>query len=269
MNEQETEIFESALAEAPPPEAQEQHKPDKYPELFKQFDEARKTLDEKLRRERIDEVLESQRLPLLGFARKHSRNEDDAMDAVQETLLKIYQNADAFREQRGDTLRIWMYTILKNVMRDRGRRLAKLDEVSLEELSEKPTVQNSEQKRDVFQALEPDFSEKLIKEMDEKRGNRFQQAFSSLSVNHQKVIAMHHFEGKELVDVAKELGIEEGTVKSRLARARQELARKIGRPELMTKLENQKKPEKSIEFTKEALSQENKLSESSFEKETN
>ena len=42
------------------------------------------------------------------------------------------------------------------------------------------------------------------------------------------VVVLHHMEGMDVKDIAQELGIPQGTVKSRLARARDELKRKLG-----------------------------------------
>ncbi|HUV04881.1 MAG TPA: RNA polymerase sigma factor, partial [Armatimonadota bacterium] len=55
-----------------------------------------------------------------------------------------------------------------------------------------------------------------------------QGALDTLSDEHRAVVVLHHIEGMDLKDIAQELGIPEGTVKSRLARARDELKRKLG-----------------------------------------
>jgi RNA polymerase sigma-70 factor (ECF subfamily) len=54
------------------------------------------------------------------------------------------------------------------------------------------------------------------------------QALKSLSVEHQAVLALHYFEGLGVEEMALVLGTKAGTVKSRLSRARSEMARVLG-----------------------------------------
>ena len=55
-----------------------------------------------------------------------------------------------------------------------------------------------------------------------------QRSIASLSEDHRILVVLHHIEGMDLKDIARELGMPVGTVKSRLARARDELKRKLG-----------------------------------------
>ena len=58
---------------------------------------------------------------------------------------------------------------------------------------------------------------------------RVQSALSSLSPEHRAVVILHHLEGQSVEEIAATLRIAVGTVKSRLARARAELKRKLCR----------------------------------------
>ena len=53
------------------------------------------------------------------------------------------------------------------------------------------------------------------------------QAVESLPDNHRSVVVMHHLEGMEVAEIARVLGVPNGTVLSRLARARETLRRKL------------------------------------------
>ena len=56
---------------------------------------------------------------------------------------------------------------------------------------------------------------------------RVREAVKTLSHDHKTVIMMHHFQGMEVNDIARILDIPTGTVKSRLARGRDQLHRKL------------------------------------------
>jgi RNA polymerase sigma-70 factor (ECF subfamily) len=53
-------------------------------------------------------------------------------------------------------------------------------------------------------------------------------ALSRLSVAHRTAIVLHHLVGMSVVDIAREIGVPEGTVKARLARGRRALASVLG-----------------------------------------
>ncbi|MEP0711596.1 MAG: RNA polymerase sigma factor, partial [Algoriphagus sp.] len=49
---------------------------------------------------------------LKPFAMKLTRDQDDANDLLQDTMVKAYTNQDKFAE--GTNLKAWLYTIMKN-----------------------------------------------------------------------------------------------------------------------------------------------------------
>jgi len=52
------------------------------------------------------------KLSLTGFAFKFTRNNDDADDLVQDTLLKAIRYSDLYKD--GTNLRAWLFTIMRN-----------------------------------------------------------------------------------------------------------------------------------------------------------
>ena len=50
--------------------------------------------------------------PLFGFAKKLTKDDDEAKDLMQETFIKAYSNKDKFKE--GTNLSAWLFTIMKN-----------------------------------------------------------------------------------------------------------------------------------------------------------
>ena len=53
---------------------------------------------------------------LMAFARKRMPNSDDAVDVVQDTLLKAFENASSLRNL--NKLDKWLFQILRNLIND-------------------------------------------------------------------------------------------------------------------------------------------------------
>ena len=65
----------------------------------------------------------SQEKPLKHFALQLTRNEEDANDLVQETMLKAFTYREKFMD--GTNLKGWLYTIMKNSFINNYRRIVK------------------------------------------------------------------------------------------------------------------------------------------------
>ena len=61
----------------------------------------------------------------------------------------------------------------------------------------------------------------------DERESWIQEALNALSDEHRAVVVLHHLEGMPLGEIAKLLNCQVGTVKSHLARAREELKRRL------------------------------------------
>lgn len=60
---------------------------------------------------------------LKPFALKLTRDQDDANDLLQDTLIKAFTNREKFAE--GTNLKAWMYTIMKNTFITNYQRMAR------------------------------------------------------------------------------------------------------------------------------------------------
>jgi RNA polymerase sigma-70 factor (ECF subfamily) len=123
-------------------------------------------------------------------------NETDAQDLVQETLIQAITASHKFR---GDSaVYTWVHGILLNVSRNHYRKQKRLvydEERMLQEESPEPELH----------AHDVDFcSAQLAKSLQ------------ALSPEHREVIVLRYFEELKLGEIAQQLGVSNGTVKSRL-----------------------------------------------------
>jgi len=149
---------------------------------------------------------------LYNFARYLSGNTTDAEDLVQETYARALRAAGQF--ERGTNLKAWLFRILRNTWISLARRrrgnptVGGLDTV-VPDVEPEPTW--------FCDDIELDRLRKLV-------AAEIEQAVMALSEDARTVILLD-LEGLTETDVAAVLGCPVGTVKSRLARARQALRR--------------------------------------------
>jgi RNA polymerase sigma factor, sigma-70 family len=143
------------------------------------------------------------------------RNADDAYDISQEVFLKVFRSLDTFR---GDSaFSSWLYRICKNAAFDFLRKDSKSKTVSISALK----LDDEETDYDIPDDNRNNNPEKAYEktELQEK----VHRAIFSLSEEHREVIQLREIDGYSYDEIAKILGIEQGTVKSRIARARESL----------------------------------------------
>ncbi|WP_295626424.1 RNA polymerase sigma factor SigM [uncultured Corynebacterium sp.] len=138
-------------------------------------------------------------------AKRHSRTESDAADALQEALVKALRGASAFR--RDATVSTWLHRIVVNSCHDRMRgRHGPPDGV-------------------VDERATPGMAE--VRVADPALTVVMRQAMDRLPAEQREVIIDVDLMGWPVADVARRLGVPEGTVKSRRSRARAALRRQL------------------------------------------
>lgn len=144
---------------------------------------------------------------------------DDAQDVTQDVFMRLH---DALPTLRADeAFSTYLYRIALNLCRDRARRKKRVRFQSMD-------TPRADDDGDVEPMEFPDQG-KLPEETltaDELQ-QRVREAVLTLSGDHRAVIVMHHFQGMEVNDIARILAVPTGTVKSRLARGRDQLHRKL------------------------------------------
>ncbi|MEB3100726.1 RNA polymerase sigma factor [Ferviditalea candida] len=130
-------------------------------------------------------------------------NEQDAMDAAQEALIRIYTKIDTYEEKA--LFKTWVQRIVTNICIDKFRRF-------------KPTVSIDEHNM-VFRT-ESNVEEELIFADFAKD---IQQAIDKLPEQHRAVIVLRYLQDFSYNEIADSLNLPLNTVKSYLFRARQRL----------------------------------------------
>jgi RNA polymerase sigma-70 factor (ECF subfamily) len=161
----------------------------------------RETTLELLDPERVEEADETGLLraflahggELFGFARRALADSSAAEEAVQETFFRAWRARHRFDKNFG-TLRTWLFAIERNVVIDITR------------------ARSSRQTEPLVEDF-PTGSDELERAMV---GWQVEEAVRRLRPEHRQVLLETYYRGRQSREVAKDLGIPEGTVRSRL-----------------------------------------------------
>jgi RNA polymerase sigma-70 factor (ECF subfamily) len=145
---------------------------------------------------------------------------EEAHDVAQEVFLLVYRRLGRFEGR--SSLRTWIYRIVVNQCHNRRRfwhRRQRHKEAPIDEgLATVPAPGSWP----VLSGSNP-YEEARRRE----RARRVQQALLELSFEHRAVLLLREVEGLSGEETSAALGIAEGTVKSRLSRAREALRQKL------------------------------------------
>lgn len=144
---------------------------------------------------------------LKGFAFKFTSNEDDANDLLQETFLKALKYKDKFAEQTN--LKAWLYTIMKNTFINNYRK-AKRANTILDDTDEQYFLNLGD-------------SSKLESPRQRLAYKEIIKAITSLSDEYRVPFQMH-YNGFKYKEIAEQLELPIGTIKSRIFLARKKLS---------------------------------------------
>jgi RNA polymerase sigma-70 factor (ECF subfamily) len=149
---------------------------------------------------------------LHAFAYNLTKNIEDAKDLYQETAYRAITNQEKFRA--GTNLKAWLFTIMKNIFINNYRKKAKANTImdSTDNLyyinSGSTTINNTAESNIMMKELI-----KMIEELDDSI----------------KIPFLMHYQGFKYQEIADQLDLPLGTVKSRIFFARKELKGVIGK----------------------------------------
>ena len=128
----------------------------------------------------------------------------EAEDVVQEAFVRAVAAGQRFTMTLNPEA--WLRTTAINLHRSRWRKLRNFSRIK-ERIAAPQDIPGLDERLDVIEALR------------------------SLPAEQRVVVALHHLADLPVADIAQELGLPPGTVKSRLSRGREALARALGNHE--------------------------------------
>lgn len=162
-------------------------------------------------------------------------NSDDAMDLAQETFLKAWRNLGAFR---GDAaFSTWLYRLCSNVCIDHLRREGKRKVIPLH------TEDDDGEERTIDVADPAPGPQERLEAADQRQ--QVADALQSLEPEYREALTLRVIHDMSYADIADVLQVREGTVKSRIARAREKMR------QAMEKLGNKSHAPSSKQISKE------------------
>ena len=159
---------------------------------------------------------------IYGLLYRLTESSEEARDLTQETFLRAFQSIAHFRGE--SDLRTWIYRIAINQARNRWRwwRRRRRD-VTVSIDAPQPNGQAS-----LASSLKSDNGTNPETDaLAHERERALRKALSSLKHVYREAVVLRDIEGFAYEEIAVALDISVGTVKSRLARGRQELRRKL------------------------------------------
>lgn len=151
---------------------------------------------------------------LYGLVYNMTSNHEDTNDLLQDIFAKAYRSIGGFRGN--SAFYTWVHSIAVNMtinfLKKRGRRVQmSLDDMDTGIGNDKEFIELTSSTNPVREA---DLSELQI---------RLNEAMMKLSIDHRTVVTMFDIQGMPHAEIAKILGISEGTVRSRLFYAHRQL----------------------------------------------
>ena len=156
-------------------------------------------------------LVEANQNRIYRLALRLTGNPDDALELSQEAFLHAWRGLDKF--QGDSAFSTWLYRLASNVCIDFLRREKRRGELSM--------TLSLDDEEGARQAELPDerYSPHRQAEQAELR-QALRDGLAALSPDHRRVLILRELEGLSYGEIAQLLGVEEGTIKSRIARAR-------------------------------------------------
>lgn len=141
-------------------------------------------------------LMDLQMQSMYKVARSYLKNDDDAADAIQDTILSCYENLPSLKQNR--YFKTWLTRILINKCKDILRRQSLI--LYTDRLPETPIYEED------FEAME------------------WNQVLVPLNEKYRTILLLYYMEGFNTREISEILDMKESTVKSRLQRGRQKVS---------------------------------------------
>ena len=161
----------------------------------------------------VEQLVLSYEKPIYNLCLRMCGNADDAMDLTQETFLKAWRSLGSFRADAAFST--WLYRLCSNLCIDHLRREQKRKVLPLQ-------VEDSDGDERPLDVPDPAAGpeERLSAQEDRQQ---VAAALQSLEPEYREALTLRVLHDLSYADIAAVLQVREGTVKSRIARAREKM----------------------------------------------
>lgn len=149
---------------------------------------------EELTKEEFTKLVLNNQISMYRLAISILKNEADAEDAVSNAIMNAYEHLYSLKHK--EKFKTWIMTILANEAKSMFKRRKRIDLYADANIFESVAKGDSKDIWQLAMTLDTEFS---------------------------KVVILYYYEGYSIKEISKILHIPEGTVKSRLGRAREKL----------------------------------------------
>lgn len=141
---------------------------------------------------------------VFNIAFSYMTNYDDAFDVAQDSFVKAWQRLSSFKGV--SAFSTWLYRITVNTAKDA--------------LSER---NRREKDSEIDERIPSELETPEEKMLREESARQLKKALDTLDPDMREILVLREFEEMSYAEISRCLNIEEGTVKSRLSRARERL----------------------------------------------
>lgn len=141
-------------------------------------------------------------------------NKEDTADLLQEVFIKAFRSITTFKGN--SRFYTWLYRIAINTTITFLKKARKQSQLSLEDFNDNEAISSF---LSTFSENATGDRATLLKELQEK----LNEALQKLSINHRTVVILFEIEGMSHAEIASALKCSEGTVRSRLHYAKEQL----------------------------------------------
>ena len=141
------------------------------------------------------------------------KNESDALDISQDTFLRAMQHARELARMTDAQQKGWLYRVAYNLCMDKKRKEKREFPAETDAIFEGPTAD---------EATLPELSA-----LNNEQKARVRRAIDTLPDAYRETVVLHYFSGLAYEEIASLTGVSEGTVKSRMSRAKAKLAQTL------------------------------------------
>ncbi|MCD0159587.1 MULTISPECIES: RNA polymerase sigma factor [unclassified Deinococcus] len=147
---------------------------------------------------------------MYGYLYRLEGNSEDALDLTQEVFYRAWRSIRTFRA--GERVLPWLYQVARNTQIESHRR-KQLQRFSLEQAREDVGFEVTSEKRSPVQAAESADAQ-----------DRVQRALQQLPPEYREAVVLRFMEDLSYDEIAQIQGVALGTAKSRVFRAKEQLA---------------------------------------------